>query len=85
MLTPSMDLTVGTLVGFIVEPIDVLTMADIMEGITDLTMEDIIIPTHMGGFIAPIPMEDIIVRTNFGPYRRHVCRVYRRAYRRGCY
>ena len=50
-----------------------------------LTMEDIIIPTHMGDIIDPIPMEDIIVRTNFGPYRRHVRRAYRRAYRRGYY
>ena len=76
-----MDPTVGTFAGFIVEPIEVLTM-DIripMGDIIDpIRMEDIIIPTHMGDIIDPIPMEDIIVRTNFGPYRRHVRRVYRR-------
>jgi hypothetical protein len=55
-----MDPTVGTFAGFIVEPIDVLTM-DIR-----ITMEDIIIPTPMEDIIDPI------VRTNFGPYRRHV-------------
>jgi len=80
-----MDPTVGTFAGFIVEPIDVLTM------------EDIHIPTEdiMGNIIDPTPMEDIIltpmeaieaieameameaiiVRTNFGPHRRHMRRV----------
>ena len=54
-----MDPTVGTFAGFIVEPIDVLTM-DI-----PITMEDIIIPTLMEDIIDPITTEDIIVRTNF--------------------
>jgi hypothetical protein len=61
-----MDPTVGTFAGFIVEPIEVLTM-DIR-----ITMEDIIIPTPMEDIIDPITTEDIIVHTNFGPYRRHV-------------
>jgi hypothetical protein len=71
-----MDPTVSTFAGFIVEPIDVLTM-DIhipMEDITDhipmdiqFTLGDIIdITDHitMEDFIFPTPMEDIIVRTS---------------------
>ena len=72
-----MDPTVGTFAGFIVEPIDVVTM-DIhitMGGIIDaIPMEDTIIPTAVGDIIDPIPMEDIIVHTNFEPYRRRVRR-----------
>jgi len=49
-----MDPTVGTFAGFIVEPIDVLTMG--MEGIILTPMEDIMED------IPPTPMEDIIVR-----------------------
>ena len=49
-----MDPTVGTFAGFIVEPIDVLTMD--MEDILRTRMEDIMED------IPPTPMEDIIVR-----------------------
>ena len=63
--------TVGTFAGFIVEPIDVLTMGDIMGDIDLTPMEDIIL-TPMEAMEA---MEAIIVRTNFWPYRRHVRRV----------
>jgi len=38
-----MDPTVGTFAGFIVEPIDVLTMEDIMGDINLTPMEDIIL------------------------------------------
>ena len=77
-----MDPTVGTFAGFIVEPIDVLTMEDIriptediMGDIIDLTpMEDIIL-TPMEAIEAMEAMEAIIVRTNFGPHRRHMRRV----------
>jgi len=62
-----MDPTVGTFAGFIVEPIDVLTM-----GIR-IPTEDIM--GDMEDIIDHTPMEDIIVRTNFWPYRRHVRRV----------
>ena len=68
MCSTIMDPTVGTS-GFIVEPIDVLTMGIRipMGDITDhhITMEDIIIPTPMEDIIAPIPTEDIIARTDF--------------------
>jgi len=46
-----MDPTVGTFAGFIVEPIDVLTMEDIMGDINLTPMEDIILTS----------MEDIIL------------------------
>ena len=49
-----MDPTVGTFAGFIVEPIDVLTMD--MEDIIRTPMEDIMED------IPPTPMEGIIVR-----------------------
>jgi hypothetical protein len=39
-------------------------------------MGDIIDPIPMEDIIDTIPMEDTIVRTNFGPYRRHVRRVF---------
>ena len=78
-----MDPTVGTFDGFIVEPIDVLTM-DIHIPMGAITTDIAI--------ISLIPTEDIIltpmegIRPHyFGPYRRHVRRVYRRAYRRGYY
>jgi hypothetical protein len=79
MCSTIMDPTVGTFAGSIVEPLTMdipITMGDIIDPIP---MEDTIIPTHMADIIDPIPMEDIIVRTNFGPYRRHVRRVYCRA------
>ena len=62
MHSTTMDPTVGTFAGFIVEPIDVLTtdihirMEDIMEDIILTPMEDIMED------IPPTPMEDIIVR-----------------------
>src|SRR5262245_19943758 len=69
MLTPST--TVGTLVGFIVEPIDVLTMGGTTEDIILTPIEDII-PTPTGG---------ITVR----PISEDGTRAYRRAYYGGYY
>jgi hypothetical protein len=65
MHSTTMDPTVGTFAGFIVEPIDVLTldMEDIlrtpMEGILRTPMEDIRTPMED---IIRTPTEDIIVR-----------------------
>ena len=58
-----MDPTVGTFVGFIVAPIDVLTMD--MEDIIRTPMEDTL----------RTPMEDIIVRpiSGDGVFRRRLC------------
>ena len=68
-----MDPTVGTFAGFIVEPIDVLTMEDIMGDINLTPMEDIILTPMeeaMEAMEATVEaMEDTIVRTNFEPYR----------------
>ena len=62
--------TVGTFAGFIVEPIDVLTMD--MEDIIRTPMEDII-RTPMED-ITRTPMEDIIVRpiSGDGVFRRRL-------------
>ena len=63
MHSTTMDPTVGTFAGFIVEPIDVLT-TDIHIRMEDI-MEDIILT----------PMEDIIVRpiSGGGVIRRRLC------------
>ena len=62
MHSTTMDPTAGTFAGFIVEPIDVLTMD--MEDILRTPMEDII----------RTPMEDIIVRpiSGDGVFRRRL-------------
>jgi len=66
-----MDPTVGTLAGFIVEPIDVLTMD--MEDILRTPMEDTLL-TRMEDIIRT-PTEDIIVRpiSGDGVFRRRWC------------
>jgi len=63
MRSTTMDPTVGTFAGFIVEPIDALT-TDIHIRMEDI-MEDIILT----------PMEDIIVRpiSGGGVIRRRLC------------
>ena len=67
----TMDPTVGTFVGFIVAPIDVLTMD--MEDIIRTPMEDIL-RTPMEDIIRT-PTEDIIVRpiSGDGVFRRRLC------------
>jgi hypothetical protein len=83
--------TVGTFAEFIVEPINVLTMEAIlptpmeaMGAILLTPMEAMeamgaILLTPMEAMEAMKALEDFIVRTNFGPYRRHMRRVYRPA------
>ena len=63
MRSTTMDPTVGTFAGFIVEPIDVLTMD--MEDTILTPMEDILLT----------PMADIIVRpiSGGGVIRRRLC------------
>ena len=66
-----MDPTAGTFAGFIVEPIDVLTMD--MEDIILTPMEDTLL-TRMEGIIRT-PTEDIIARpiSGDGVFRRPLC------------
>ena len=66
-----MDPTVGTFAGFIVEPIDVLTMD--MEDILRTPMEDTLL-TRMEDIIRT-PTEDIIVLpiSGDGVFRRRLC------------
>jgi len=70
MRSTIMDPTVDTFAGFIVEPIDVLTMD--MEDILRTPMEDIL-RTPMEDIIRT-PMEDIIVRpiSGDGVFRRRL-------------
>ena len=78
-----MDPTVGTFVGFIVEPIDVLAM-DIHIPMGAITADIAIISLNSYGGYYPYSYGGYRPHY-FGPYRRHVRRVYRRAYRRGYY
>ena len=83
-----MDPTVGTFAGFIVEPIDVLTMdlhipTEVMGDILNLTPTEAMVEDTEDMVEDTEDMEedteDYIVRTNFGPHRRHMRRVYRPA------
>jgi hypothetical protein len=88
-----MDPTVGTFAGFIVEPIEVLTMdihipTEVMGDILDLTPTEAMVEATVEAMVDTEDMEDMedmeatadyIVRTNFGPHRRHMRRVYRPA------
>ena len=75
----TMDPTVGTFVGFIVAPIDVLTMD--MEDIIRTPMEDTLLTRMEDTLRTPMedtlrtPMEDIIVRpiSGDGVFRRPSC------------